>query len=345
MKKIIKQVAGIDVAQKELVVTIGRTYEDLCLELFAHRIFENSTKGFASLLKWVDKLCSDPSQVHYVMEATGVYHESFSYFLVDQKRILSIVLPNKISNYMRTLDVKTITDKSCSEAITRFGLERKLDLWQKPHPIYKKLRQLTRERDQLVVERTAAKNQLHAECVEAEPNASTLRRIKQRIAVIIKQIKEIETELRQVINSDSRIKHFVKIISSIKGIGDLTAATILAETNGFELIRNKRQLISYAGLDVKEKLSGTSVRGKAKISKRGNRYLRKAMYMPALSAIKYDERFKMVYHRLVSRNGIKMKACVAVQRRLLELAYTLFKTNQLYDKDYHKQIMEQTLAA
>ena len=246
---------------------------------------------------------------------------------------------------MRTLDVKTITDKSCSEAITRFGLERKLDLWQKPHPIYKKLRQLTRERDQLVVERTAAKNQLHAECVEAEPNASTLRRIKQRIAVIIKQIKEIEAELRQVINSDSRIKHFVKIISSIKGIGDLTAATILAETNGFELIRNKRQLISYAGLDVKEKLSGTSVRGKAKISKRGNRYLRKAMYMPALSAIKYDERFKMVYHRLVSRNGIKMKACVAVQRRLLELAYTLFKTNQLYDKDYHKQIMEQTLAA
>src|SRR5690606_39433708 len=72
-----------------------------------------------------------------------------------------------------------------------------------------------------------------------------------------------------------------------------------------------------------------------------NRYLRKAMYMPALSAIKHDERFKMVYHRLVSRNGIKMKACVAVQRRLLELAYILFKTDQLYDKDYHKQRSEE----
>src|SRR5690606_2746249 len=152
---------------------------------------------------------------------------------------------------------------------------------------HKKLRHLARQRDQLVVERTAAEDQLHAESVEAEPTLSTIRRIKQRIAAIIKQIKEVESELRQAINSDSRIKHFVKIISSITGIGDLTAATILAETNGLELIRNKRQLISYAGLDVKEKLSGTSVRGKAKISKRGNRYLRKAMYMPALSAIKH----------------------------------------------------------
>lgn len=345
MKKIIKQVAGIDVAQNELVVTLGHTYEDLRIELYAHRVFANSPKGFTSLLNWVEKQCTESLQVHYVMEATGVYHESFTYFLADHERILSVVLPNKISNYMRTLDVKTITDKSCSEAITRFGLERNLDPWHKPNPIYKKLRQLTRERDQLVVERTVAKNQLHAESVEAEPNQSTVRRIKQRIAIIIKQIKEIESELRQVIGSDSQIKHFVKIISSIKGVGDLTAATILAETNGFNLIRNKRQLTSYAGLDVKEKLSGTSIRGKAKISKRGNRYLRKALHMPALSAIKHDERFKGIYQRIVSKKGIKMKACVAVQRRILELAYTLYKTNKVYDKDHFINVYGQIKAA
>lgn len=116
----------------------------------------------------------------------------------------------------------------------------------------------------------------------------------------------------------------------------LTAVTVLAETNGFELIRSKRQLTSYAGLDVQEKQSGTSVKGKAKISKKGNRHLRKALHMPALSAIRNEERFTTIFVRLVSKHGVKMKAAVAVQRKLLELIYTLYKTNKPYDKDFLK---------
>jgi len=108
----------------------------------------------------------------------------------------------------------------------------------------------------------------------------------------------------------------------------------LGETNGFELIRNRRQLASYAGFDVKEKQSGTSVKGKPKISKKGNKYLRKAMHLPALSAIRHDERFKAVFRRIVSRHGIKMKAAVAVQRKLLEMMFTLYKTNTPYNKEY-----------
>ena len=126
----------------------------------------------------------------------------------------------------------------------------------------------------------------------------------------------------------------MELLVSIPGVGSLTAATILAETNGFDLIRNKKQLTSYAGLDVKEKQSGTSVKGKSKISKRGNKYLRKALHMPALTAIGHNERFKAIFTRLVSRHGIKMKAAVAVQRKLLELMYTLYKKQEKYDKDY-----------
>lgn len=127
------------------------------------------------------------------------------------------------------------------------------------------------------------------------------------------------------------------MICSIPGISLLTAAIILGETNGFELIRNKRQLASYAGFDVKEKESGTSVKKKPKISKKGNRHLRKALHLPALCAIKYDERFKAIFARLVAKHGIKMKAAVAVQRKLLEMAYTMYKTNNKYDKNYLKQ--------
>jgi transposase len=110
--------------------------------------------------------------------------------------------------------------------------------------------------------------------------------------------------------------------------------TVLAETNGFELIRNKSQLSSYAGLDVKEKQSGTSVKGKPRISKKGNRNLRKSMHLPALTAVKWDDNFRGIYARLVSKHGIKMKAVVAVQRKILELMYTLYKTKTMYDPNY-----------
>ncbi|MFT4093808.1 MAG: IS110 family transposase, partial [Niabella sp.] len=108
----------------------------------------------------------------------------------------------------------------------------------------------------------------------------------------------------------------------------------MAETNGFDLIRNKKQLTSYAELDVKEKQSGTSIKGKPRISKKGNKFLRKSLHMPALAAIRHDDRFKAIFGRLVSRHGIKMKAAVAVQRKLLELMYAVYKKQEKYDKDY-----------
>jgi transposase len=266
-----------------------------------------------------------------------VYHEGLAYYLAEQDQTLSIVLPNKISNYFRTLETKTITDKTACEAITMFGLERKIDSWNRPKPVFKRLRQLTRERDQLVQTRTVAKNQFHAEQAEAEPNKSSVIRIKKQIAFLNKQEQEIKAEILELIKGDEDLKKSIKLIGSVTGVGILTAVTVLAETNGFELIRNKRQLTSYAGLDVKEKQSGTSVKGKPRISKKGNKYLRKAMHMPALAAIRHDERFKAIFARLVSRHGIKMKAAVAVQRKLLEMIYTLYKTQTVYDKNYLKK--------
>jgi len=334
MRKIVKQVAAIDVAQNELVVCLGRMFDDWTPELFAGKAFANNAKGMTSLLAWVTKLSNKEISVRFVMEATGVYHEALAYFLDDEGLEVSIVLPNKISNYMRTLETKTITDKTSSEAIAMFGLERKLDRWKKPKEIYRKLRQLTRERDQIVEERTMVKNQLHAEQAEAHPGNSTLARIKARIKMLDKQETEIKEEIATLIASDAEIKKTVALITSVSGVGVLTAAIVLSETNGFELIRNRRQLASYAGFDVKEKQSGTSVKGKPRISKKGNKYLRKAMHLPALAAIRYDERFKAVFARIVSKHGIKMKAAVAVQRKLLEMIYTIFKTGKKYDKDY-----------
>lgn len=341
MKKIVKQALGTDVSQNELVVCLGRMYDDWIPELYARKTFSNNSKGFCALMLWVKKLMDPSIPLRFVMEATGVYHELFAYYLEAQGLEVSIVLPNKISNYMRTLDTKTITDKTASDAITLFGLERKLDLWKKPKDIFKQLRQLTREREQVVFERTIVKNQLHAEQTEAMPNRNSLVRIQKRIEVLNNQDKEITTEIRELVNSDKDLTELSEILCTIPGIGQLTFAIIIAETNGFDLIRNKRQLTSYAGLDVKEKSSGTSVKGTPAISKKGNKYLRKALHLPALSAIRHDEHFKAIFIRLVSKHGIKMKAAVAVQRKLLELLFTLYKTKKVYDKDFLKKKEEE----
>jgi len=337
MKKIVKQVAGIDVAQKELVVCLGKMYDDWTPELYASKAFPNTAKGIVSFIQWVKKLTEASVPIRFAMEATGVYHESLAYYLDDQGLEISIITPNKISNYARTLDVKTVTDKTASEAITLFGLERNLEKWKRPNKLFKKLRQLTRERDQVVQLRTIAKNQLHAELAEAEPNNSSVARMKKQIAFFDKQEKEIRSEIMELSKQDEKVSESIKIICSLPGVGALTAIIVLAETNDFELIRNKRQLTSYAGLDVKEKQSGTSVKGKPRISKQGNKYLRKAMHLPALTAIRLDERHKAIFARLVSRHGIKMKAIVAVERKLLEMIYTLYKTNKQYDKEYFKK--------
>lgn len=336
MINIVKQVAAIDVAQNELVVSLGRMNHDTGIDIFAFKTFANNVKGFNDLVMWVKKLADGDVKVRYVMEATGVYHERLAYHLSDQQQEVSIVLPNKISNYFRTLDVKTITDKTASQAICRFGLERKLEVWQKPKKIFKDLKQLTRERDQLIDDRTSLKNQLHAEKAEAFPNDSSIKRLTKRMQLINKQELEIKAELADLVKKDTELVKKINTITTIPGVGKLTAVIVLAETNGFELIKNKKQLVSYSGLDIKLKDSGTSIKGKPKISKKGNRHLRKAMHMPALSAMRFNEHHKAVFVRLVSKHGIKMKATVAVQRKILELIYTIFKTDKVFDKDYVK---------
>lgn len=331
---ILKQVAGIDVAQNELVVSLGRIDHELTLYIFNYKVFNNNAKGFKDLVKWVEKQVKNELKARYVMEATGVYHEALAYYLTDNGSEVSIVLPNKISNYFRTLDVNTITDKTASEAIARFGLERKLEVWKKPKKIFRELKQLTRERDQLIVDRTILKNQLHAESVEAFPNQSSISRVNKRIKLIDKQELEIKAEIAGIVKQDPELVNKINLMTTIPGVGKLTATTVLAETSGFELIKSKKQLVSYSGLDVKLKDSGTSVKSKPRISKKGNRYIRKAMYMPALAAMRHNEQHQALFVRLVSKHGIKMKAAVAVQRKILELMYSIFKSEKPFDKNY-----------
>ena len=112
-------------------------------------------------------------------------------------------------------------------------------------------------------------------------------------------------------------------------------AVVVAETDGFALIENQRQLTSYAGYDIVENQSGKR-KGRARISKKGNSHIRRVLHMPAFNAVKYEETFKELYDRVYNRSGIKMKAYVAVQRKLLCMMYTLWKKDQMFKPNYKK---------
>lgn len=336
----LKQVVGIDVAKDEVVVSFGRLMEDLSTEVKDYEVFSNSEKGFGSLLKWVYRKKEADREVIFVMEATGVYHERFAYFLYAKQEKVVIVLPNKISNFIRTLDIKTITDKSCSIAIAKFGLSRKLELWEPANAVYKELQQLSREKNQLIQERVRCMNQLHAEKTQALPNSKTIKRLAERISLLRSQEKEINADMALEVKKSPEVTQGVCLLSSIPGIGKATAIAVLAETNGFELIRNKKQLTSYAGLDIIEKQSGTSIKGKSRISKKGNRNLRKTLHFPAMTAVKMNQNHQDLYQRITAKTGIKMKGLVAVQRKLLELMYILFKNKTFYEAGFEERRVE-----
>ena len=335
MEKVIKQCVGIDCAKDELVVSFGIMDQVYDIHILSNTKFKNAEIGFKKLLQWSQKLADDASQIVYLMESTGVYHEKAAQYLHENNYKVVVILPNKANAFARTLTVKTVNDKVSAQMLAQLGLEKKFDAWQPPSPVFNVLRQLTRERDQLMMSQTQIKNQLHAEKSGAWPNQGSIKRMKQRMKIIAKQIDEIGAEINAELNKSPWLKEKIRKVCTIKGVGVMTAITVVAETNGFNLIRNKKQVVSYAGLDVITKDSGSSVRSKPRISHRGNKYLRKCLYLPALSAIRSDDPMKKIFARLVSKHGIKMKAAVAVQRKILVLIYTLWKKDEEFDINYY----------
>lgn len=332
----IKYCVGIDCGMKELVCCFSGLNQDLFIKDFAIKSFSNNSKGFAQLIKWV-KSFEVTKNVSFVMEATGVYHEDLAFFLDEKGFHLSVVLPAKIKHFRKSMEIKTDTDNSASVGIAHFGLSRKLTKWNKPSPVMRSLRNLTRERDQVVTDRTSSKNALHALNHSHAPSASSKKRLEARIKLCTVQEKEIEKEISAIIKANAELHNRIQNICTIKGIGLITAATIIAEVDGFAMIQNKRQLVSYAGLDVVEKQSGISIKGRSKISKRGNKHIRKALYFPAITAVSYNTDFKDQFVRIQVRTKIKMKGYVAIQRKLLVLIYTLWKKNEPFNPEFQHQ--------
>lgn len=339
--KVIKQNVGVDISKDDFKVclyyldTNGRQF------IKGTRSFKNTLVGFTGFMKWIEKKRMAEISVRITIEATGVYHENLVHFLNDNSYHVSVVLANQAKAYAKSLNIKTKTDKVDAKMLGQMGIERDLRQWQPISSNLRILKQLTRDRASLLEEKTAISNKLHALSHSFNPNKNVIKRMKQRLKLIKKQVSQAEQQIKATVNQDELLKEKIDNICEIKGLGLITVATVVAETNGFLLFTSRSQLISYTGFDVVERESGSSIKGKTRISKKGNSHIRRAMYFPAISAVKHEPEFKQLFERVLDRSKIKMKAYVAVQRKLLLLIYTLFKNNSIYDADYQKKLEEQ----
>lgn len=327
---IIKQNVGVDVSKDDIKVALSNLTTDYRVVVRSTRTFANTAQGFKQLDEWLNSKIATELAVHFTMEATGVYYEGLAFFLYQQNYSLHVVLPNYAKKYSESLGLKSKTDKLDARALARMGLERDLRLWQPVSPELLGLKQLTREREALVCTRTTAANQLHAYRHQGKPNKESIKRSQHHISFIDEQIKQIEKEIVHFINHDEKLKTKIGYLDSIPGVGLVTAAVIVAETNGFAAFDSIKQLTSYAGLDVRIQESG-KWKGKSRISKRGNNHIRKALYMPSISKKTHDATTKQFYERIKEKKGIGMIALVAVERKLLGLMFSLWKNEEMYN--------------
>ena len=328
-REIIKQNVGVDVSKDDIQVALSQLTTAYHVVVCSTRTFPNTNKGFQELQKWLIGKTQSTLPVHFTMEATGVYYEGLAYFFYERGYCLHVVLPNYAKKYGQSLGVKSKTDKLDARTLAQMGLERELRIWQPVSPSLLGLKQLTRERDALVCSRTAAANHLHAYRHQGRPNKDSIARTVKHIAFLDRQVKEIESEITHFVNRDKALKPKMEYLLSIPGVGLLTAAVIVAETNGFAAIESIKQLTSYAGLDVRIAESG-KWKGKSKISKLGNSHIRKALFMPSLSRKTHDPTTNRFYERIKEKKGIGMIATVAVERKLLGLMYSLWKKEEMY---------------
>ena len=173
--EVLRQNVGIDVAKDSFVAVFTVLLKGQVIKYKGTKKFQNNRKGFEEFLRWCEKFRENNLLVNFTMEATGVYYESLAYFLFEKEHVVHVLLPNKAKKFAESLNIKSKTDKIDSKMLGRMGVERVLEKWVLSSKIYRRLRTLSRERQQLVKERTRIKNQLHAEGHTGDPIKTTIR--------------------------------------------------------------------------------------------------------------------------------------------------------------------------
>lgn len=298
-------------------------------EKYTHAVFANKPVGFTKLQAWLDNRGVDP--LHACMEATGVYGQALADFLHGGAGVkVSVVNPFAIKSFGQSRLRRNKTDKLDAKLIAEYCKTLAPPAWQPRPQHYRTLQALVRRRETLKNLLLKERNRLS----ETKYPTIVQQDIQAHIMEIQNRIQHLQKTISQHIRQHNDLQKGFKLLCTIKGIGTITAAYLLAEIGPIRHFKNARQLAAYAGLTPRHNFSGTSVRGKTPLSKRGNAALRNCLFMPALVAKRYNPIIQAFAQRLASNGKTPMEIVGDAMRKLLHIVFGVLKSGKPFDPNF-----------
>ena len=317
-------IIGIDISKDSFDVVLRGTGSE------QHRVFSNDQKGFKTLLGWAEK---QPERVvHICMEATGSYWEGLAEALYQGGYRVSVVNPYQIKRYGDHLLNRNKTDKADASLIAEFCEKdrERLRAWKPFSPEIKALRSMGRRLDELQGMKQQEQNRLKSGVTDLVVIESLQENLKQLDA----QIKALWKKIKEHVNQHPDLREKQRLLTSIPGIGKLTAIKLIAEIGEIKDFTSASQLAAYAGLAPKQFQSGSSVHKQTRISKQGRTELRRCLYMPAVVASEHNPIVMDLKRRMLASGHVMMEVIVAAMKKLLHLVYGVLKSGKPFDPDY-----------
>jgi len=316
-----KEIYGVD---------ISKDVYDVFGSIKGHLVYKNSEEGFKAFAK------SLPKKALVVMEATGYYHYRLAQFLDKSGIAVSVVNPLSVKRFIQMKLAKVKTDKSDAKAICEYAQMNEVPLYSALTDVQAECLQLFRLLDSYLKKRTATKNKMHGEEVLGIPSSFVYRSLRRNLKHLILEVKAIEARILKLVKEDQQEQ--LTLLKSIPGMGEKTALFLIVSTEGFSKFERAGQLCSYVGITPTIRESGSSVRGRSRISKVGNKKLRNLLFLCAFSACKYNKACREIYERIVAKGKSKKLALIAVANKLLKQAFAIAKSGRPYDENYRSRL-------
>ena len=314
--------AGIDVGAEELVLVVRKNSK-----LFNPQTFTNTR---ADRTRLVNKLVKLPGVI-VCMEATGIYHFDLAVALHDAGVLVMVINPKSSHNFAKVLMKNSKTDAVDANTLAEYAARMDFVAWTRPSNEAIAVRCFSRRITALTTQKAAAKNHLHALTATQETPKAVLRDAKLAITQLQKRIDSLTTEALLLIAKHPKLERTLTLLISIKGIAQTSAISLMGELLLLPPDLSHREWVKFAGLDPKACDSGKSVHKKSRISKAGNRNIRAALYMPALSAKQHDPHVRAYFQHLVANGKKPLQAVCAIMRKLIHAIHGMLKNNEPFD--------------
>jgi transposase len=317
-------VIGIDVSKAKLdCAWLGESNK------LKTKVFPNALAGWAGLAEWSLKNTGLPiGNLHFVMEATGVYHGQLAAYLHDQGAVVSVVNPAQVKFYGQSLGVRSKNDKKDSVVLARYGVNEKPKPWQPEAIEILTLKALLARLDSLEKDLQRERNRQEKAEISQAPQA-VLGSLAQIIGTLDAERRQLEQLIEEHINTHKQLKQNKALLESIPGVGKVIATRMLMVI-GSRPFDSASQCSAYLGLVPVQHESGSSVKGRPRLSKAGNPAIRAKLYMAAVVATTYNPDIKAQYARLTGNGKSKMSALGAAMRKLVQICFGVLKHQQPY---------------